>query len=323
MSSLYVDRSGVELELESEAIVFREAGQRVGTIPIAPLTRVFLRGNVRLPAALLGKLGEAGVGVVVLSGRKGRPSLLLARPHNDASRRMAQLQRSQDRDFCIDFARSLVARKVRRQVEWFDDLRARDAQHRYELTLAMEELRGHLAGIERRDSLASLRGAEGAAAARYFAGLKVVVPSSLHFSCRNRRPPRDPFNALLSLTYTMAHAEIVIALHGAGFDPFVGFYHGIEFGRESLASDLLEPLRPMADVFVLRLFRAQEIRAEDFSTTESGCHLGKAGRVRYYSAYEAFSEQLRAAINAEMERLSERVGQPALKKIEMADEVEH
>jgi CRISPR-associated protein Cas1 len=322
MSSLYVDRSGVELELESDAIVFREAGERVGTVPIAPLTRVFLRGNVRLPAALLGKLGEAGVGVVVLSGRKGRPSLLLARPHNDADRRMAQFQRSLDREFCLDVARALVSRKVRRQIEWLADLRNRDPQVRYELTLALEDLKRHLAGIEGKDSLDSLRGAEGAAAARYFAGLKVLVPTSLRFSSRNRRPPRDPFNAILSLTYTMAHSELAIALHGAGFDPFIGFYHGLEFGRESLASDLLEPIRPMADVFALRLFRAQELRAEDFSNSEAGCHLGKAGRVRYYAAYEGFSEQLRAAINVEIERLAEQVGEFAQAQPKQADEDE-
>ena len=79
MSTLFVDRRGVELEFESGAIVFRENGERIGTVPVAPLSRVFLRGDVRLPASLLGKLGEAGVGVVVLSGRQGKPSLLLAR----------------------------------------------------------------------------------------------------------------------------------------------------------------------------------------------------------------------------------------------------
>ncbi len=309
MTSLFVDRRGVQLELEAGAIVFRENGERIGTVPVAPLTRVFLRGDVTLSAALLGQLGEHGVGVVVLSGRRGKPSLMLARPHNDAARRVEQIRKSLDAGFCLDFARDLIERKLARQTEWFEHLRSRDMQARYELTHAMQLLKDHQRRLPGADSLARLRGIEGSAAACYFDGLKAVVPESWQFRSRNRRPPKDPFNALLSLTYTLAHAEIAIALFGAGFDPYVGFYHALDFGRESLASDLLEAVRPLCDRFCLRLVKEQTISArDDFSTTESGCLLGKAGRARYYAAYESYSEVLRAGIQAEVELLAERVG---------------
>jgi len=275
---------------------------------VAPLTRVFLRGDVRLSAALLGKLGERGVGVIVLSGRQGRPSLMLARPHNDASRRVEQVRKSFDEGFCLDFARALIDRKLARQIGWFDELRAADMQARYELTHAMRLIEEHRARLPRAESLASLRGTEGSAAACYFDGLKAVVPDSLRFRCRNRRPPRDPFNALLSLTYTLLHAELAIALFAGGFDPFVGYYHQLDFGRESLASDLLEAVRPAADRFCLQLVRRQTLTKDDFSTTESGCLLGKAGRARYYAAYEEASETLRAGVQSEVEALAERVG---------------
>jgi len=308
MSSLFVDRRNVSLELESGAIVFRENNERIGTVPLAPLTRVFLRGDVRVSAALLGQLGERGVGVVVLSGRQGKPSLMLARPHNDASRRVEQIRKSLDTGFCLAFARELIERKLSRQIEWFDDLRERDRMARYELTHAMALLKEHrdrLAGLA---NTAALRGIEGSAAHCYFDGLKAVVPDSLHFKSRNRRPPKDPFNALLSLTYTLAHAELATALFGAGFDPYVGFYHALDFGRESLASDLLETVRPLCDRFCLKLIKDQTITKDDFSTTESGCLLGKAGRARYYAGYEGYSEVLRAGIQAEVERLAERIG---------------
>ena len=308
MTSLFVDRRGVDLDLESGAIVFRENGERIGTVPIAPLTRVFLRGDVRLPASLLGKLGEHGVGVVVLSGRQGRPSLLLARPHNDASRRVEQLKKSLDETFSLTLAKDLVERKLSRQIEWFDEMRGADMQARYELTHAMRLLEEHRARIPPVAAEASLRGLEGSAAACYFDGLKAVVPDSLRFKSRNRRPPRDPFNALLSLTYTLLHGELAIALYGAGFDPYVGFYHRLDFGRESLASDLLEPMRPLADCFALRLIRRQTLTRDDFSTTETGCLLVKAGRARYYAAYEEHSEFLRSGVNREIEALSARIG---------------
>ncbi len=309
MSSLFIDRRGVQLELESGAIVFRENDERIGTVPIAPLTRIFLRGEVTLSAALLGKLGEQGVGVVILSGRKGRPSLMLARPHNDARRRVEQIKRSLDADFCLAFARDLIDRKIARQIEWFDILRAKDMQARYELSHAMRLLEGQRQRLAQASSLAALRGIEGAAAGIYFDGLKAVVPESWNFKNRNRRPPKDPFNALLSLTYTLAHAELAIGLYGAGFDPYIGFYHQLDFGRESLAADLLETLRPLCDRFCLRLVRQQTVSPrDDFTHTESGCLLGKAGRTRYYAAYEEYSEVLRAGINSEIEQLAERIG---------------
>lgn len=308
MSSLFVDRRHVELELDAGAIVFRENGERIGTVPIAPLTRVFLRGDIKLSASLLGQLGERGVGVVVLSGRKGKPSLMLARPHNDAARRVEQIRRSADAGFCLGFARDLIDRKLARQIEWFDELRSRDMQARYELSHAMRLLNEQRARLMQADSLGRLRGMEGAAAACYFDGLKAVVPESLGFKSRNRRPPKDPLNALLSLTYTLVHAELAIALYGTGFDPYVGFYHQLDFGRESLASDLLEPLRPLCDRFCLRLVKQQTVGKDDFSTTESGCLLGKAGRARYYTAYEGHSEVLRAALQADVESFAERIG---------------
>ncbi len=308
MTSLFVDRRGVHLELDAGAIIFRENGERIGTVPIAPLTRVFLRGDIQLSGSLLGKLGENGIGVVILSGRQGKPSLLLARPHNDASRRVEQIRKSMDAGFCLDFARSLINTKLSRQIDWFEELRGADTQARYALTHAMKLLNEHRRRVGEAENLASLRGIEGSAAHVYFDGLKAEVPDSLHFKSRNRRPPRDPFNALLSLTYTLAQAETAIALHGAGLDPYVGFYHQLDFGRESLASDLLEAVRPLADRFCLRLIRHQTLTVEHFSTSDAGCLLGKAGRTHYYAAYEAYSEVLRTGIQAQVNDVAKRIG---------------
>lgn len=104
MTSLFVDRRGVELKLDGEALVFAENGERVGTVLLMPLSRVFLRGDVKLSASLLGKLGEHGIGVVVLSGRLGRPACCSGCPHNDAARRIAQYRLSLDEGFCLRFA---------------------------------------------------------------------------------------------------------------------------------------------------------------------------------------------------------------------------
>ena len=293
MTSLYVDRRNVELKADGEALVFIENGERVGTVPLQPLSRVFLRGDIRLSASLLGKLGEHDIGVIVLSGRKSTPSLLLGRPHNDAARRIAQYRLSLDSDYCLKFSRAIVATKLSGQLDLIRERRANDPMHRYALSVCERRISGMLAQVDAQESIATLRGLEGASAAAYFEALAEIVPASLNFHGRNRQPPRDPLNAVLSLTYTLLHAEAALALYGAGLDPFIGFYHCLDFGRESLACDVMEALRPQADRFALMLFREGTLASGDFTNTESGCLLGKAGRGRYYAAYETRAEYFR------------------------------
>lgn len=304
MSSLYVDRRDVHLQHDAGAIAFYENGQRSATVPLAPITRIILRGKATLEASLLGHLGEHGIGVLFLTGRQGRPSLLLGRAHHDTRRRVAQTRLSLSADFCLRYARRLVHGKIERQCEWFDGLRDHYPRARYPLTQSVRQLREFQSRLNGVSHLDALRGLEGAAAASYFTGLRAVVPESLGFNGRNRRPPRDPFNALISLTYTLAAAEAAMALHIAGYDPCIGYYHQLSHSRESLACDLLEPLRPLADQLCLQMVAEQTLTAEHFGTTDAGCMLGKAGRTRYYAAYEAGASAMRSALRGEVRTLA-------------------
>lgn len=308
MTSLYVDRRGVTLKAEGEALVFYENDERVGTVPLAPLARVFLRGDVTLSSSLLGKLGERGIGVVVLSGRKAVPTLLLGRPHNDAARRVAQYARSRDGEFCLRFARAIVEAKLRAQAGLLAERRDSEPRSRYLLTLSLQRLASSIAAADEQPSIASLRGLEGAGAAAYFEGFADLLPERLHFAGRNRRPPRDPANALLSLGYTLLHAEAVLALYGAGLDPFIGFYHALDFARESLACDLVEALRVEVDRQALMLFRSEKLRPEDFTQSEAGCLLGKAGRARFYAEWEALAARLRKLLAESVSDVSNAIG---------------
>lgn len=294
MSSLYIDRRGVEVRLDGEALAFYEKGARAGTIPLAPLERVFLRGDVILHANLLGKLGEKGIGVVVLSGRKAEPSLLMATPHNDASRRIAQFRMSQNPEFCLKISKQLMEKKLKGQIALLETILDGNFRHRFLVGHRQRFMKESLEKMAACADLASLRGLEGVATREYFQALAEVLPKSLGFHGRNRRPPKDPFNAVLSLGYTLLQAEASIALYGAGLDPYVGFYHALEYGRESLSCDVVEALRPEVDRFSIQCFREQTLRPEDFSTPDDGsCLLGKAGRERFYPAWEAFAEEFR------------------------------
>lgn len=286
MSSLYIDRKGTELKLSGEALVCYENNERIGTIPLAPIERIYLKGDVTLQASLLAKLGERNIGVICLSGRKNIPSLFLAQPHNDAERRLVQYGLANDEAFCFAFAKKLVTLKLLMQKNWLWQASNARMDKKVLLVPKAEELEMLIRKIDEQTNLASLRGIEGKAASAYFTALSIYLPPSLKFDGRNRRPPRDPFNAVLSLTYTLLHSEAVLAAHGAGLDPFIGFYHALDYGRESLACDLIEPLRPLVDNWLLGCFRKEILRVEHFSSTQDGCFLGKAGRVHFYQEYE-------------------------------------
>lgn len=307
MSTLFVDRRDIALEHDSGALIIRDGGERIATVPLAPITRVVLRGNAQLTASLLATLGERGIGVLVLTGRQGKPSLFFGRPHNDARLRVEQTRRSLQDDFCLAYAQRLVQRKLERQCQWIDAAREHYPAQRYPLSQALRQLQEQLPQIAHTRRLDSLRGLEGAAASGYFAGLRAVVPASLGFHERNRRPPRDPFNALLSLTYTLAHAEAAFTLHAAGLDPCIGYYHQLSHSRESLACDIMETIRPLADRLCLKLVAQQVLTAEHFSQSDAGCLLGKAGRSRYYGAYEEHAQPLRHAVQQEVRSLCQRI----------------
>ncbi len=156
-------------------------------------------------------------------------------------------------------------------------------------------------------SVDSLRGIEGAAAVGYFQALTQLFPASLDFTGRNRRPPRDPVNAALSLGYTLLHFEAVRACHVAGLDPIIGFFHELDFGRESLASDLIEPWRPRIDAWVWEQFRTRSLRDDHFTREADACLLGKTGRQHFYGAYEALARPLRRALRRYAGKLAVRL----------------
>lgn len=293
MASLYVDRKGTSIKLSGEALVFYENEERVGTVPLAPIDHIYLRGDVTLQASLLAKLGEQNVGVICLSGRKNTPTLLLPSPHNDAERRMKQYELAQNEVFCLAFAQKVVLLKLQTQIVWLTQAAEKRSDKKLTLLTAKENLRLLQEKIADQTTLAALRGIEGRAAAIYFSALSAYLPSSLHFEGRNRRPPKDPFNAVLSLAYTLLHSEAVLASYGAGLDPYIGFYHSLDYGRESLACDLIETLRPLVDNWLLGCFRQEVLRVEHFSHTQEGCFLGKTGRVNFYQAYEKQIQQWR------------------------------
>ncbi len=291
MSSLYLDRKNLAVKLDGQALALYEDGIKKGTVPLHLLDRIVMRGNVQLESRLLGALSERNIGLLVLSGRNTEATAMLAaRSHGDSMRRLGQYRTTLDETLRRPLARWLMLVKVRGQQGLLRDALAARADLRHPLTMALQTLNG-ITGQLREDtfdaSLATLRGFEGAAAAAYFGGYVHLFADALNFEGRKKRPPPDPVNVCLSLGYTLLHYDAVRACHTVGLDAMLGFYQDVSFGRESLACDLMEPLRPLMARWVWQLFRERLLRVEHFSDDNGRCQMNKAGRQCFYGFYES------------------------------------
>lgn len=298
MATLYLDRRGAALDVEAGSLTVRLGGEIATRIPLAPLERVVLRGEAVLSTRVLAELWRHDIGLLLLSGRHGEATArLVGRPHDDVALRLAQYRRASDAAARDEAARAIVAAKLAAEVRLLGRALEVRPDRRKPLTDAiasLERVQARIAkageGLDRN----ALNGLEGAGAAAYFRAYATLFPDALGFARRRRRPPPDPVNVCLSLGYTLLHHEAVREAQVVGLDPLLGFLHVPERGRESLASDLIEPLRPHVDEWVWRRFAGRELRLEHFSHERGGgCLLGKAGRRLFYDAFEPFCAGLR------------------------------
>ncbi|MCS7316486.1 MAG: CRISPR-associated endonuclease Cas1 [Bryobacterales bacterium] len=288
MATLYLDRSGIELRPQGRALGIFENDRYCRSVPLNLLERVVVAAPTSLSTGLIAWLARHGVSLVILSRVEGRAACLMGGPLGDAKRRLAQYRAYCNPQWRRRWSVRLVRAKIAAQARTLRRLLRARSDQKQALAEALEQvlrLGREVNGAE----TASLMGIEGAAAAAYFRGLATVFPPALGFQGRNRRPPRDPVNACLSLCYTLAHWDAVQAVHAAGLDPHLGFYHEPAWNRESLACDLIEPLRPRLDEWVWEMFRQRTLRSEHFRTVRGACLLGKAGRRIFYEAHEALA----------------------------------
>ncbi len=299
MSTLYIDRRYSELQCSGKALMVRSEHTGPMRIPFALLERVVIHGQVALNSSTLAALADAGIAITIICGRRGnRLAHVLGNPGKDVTRRLQQYQLRQQPDACRQLVRTLLAHKLaatRRQLATIARYRPDLRRHWHSAGQRLQQLRIQLAGEY---SLEGMRGIEGAAAACWYGVLRHALPASLGFQGRQRRPPPDPVNAALSLGYTLLFSDAVRILHAHGLDPWLGYLHEPAHGRESLAADLMEPMRLQVDRLVWRLFARQKLTAEHFSRDGAACLLKREGRGLFYASYEKRARAMRVWMRA-------------------------
>ena len=318
MGTLYIDRKDIEVRLDGDAIAFYVNGEREGMAPLKPLKRVVISGRVMLESSVLNRLAEENISALFLSGKRQQfKGILHGRLHNNGVLRLKQYEKSSASMpvqtgngylFAFQWSKELMLKKLTAQRDFLKEAFDKRPDCRNEITRGILTVEAVIEKVKvlNEDSCKTLRGFEGGAAASYFSAYTTLFPESLGFKKRERRPPPDPVNAVLSLVYTLLHWEAVREIEVIGLDPTIGFYHEFEYGRESLACDLIEPLRPLADRWVWRLFADRTFTSQHFTTGNErpGCYLKKEGRKDFYFLYEEWAKDIRGALIADVRGLA-------------------
>jgi CRISPR-associated protein Cas1 len=289
--AVYVQGQGYALGLNGAVLEIRDKGQAVDAVRLVEISQVNLFGNVQISAQALRALVNREVPVLHLSYGGWLQAVTTAPPHKNIELRRQQFQAAGDPDFCLRLAQAFVSGKIRNSRLL---LRRNGRRLDPEVLSQLAALRN---AVERCEELSSLLGIEGNAAREYFrhfsAMFKPENEPPFDFTGRNRRPPKDPVNALLSFAYSLLAKEMVVAVIGVGFDPYLGFYHQPRYGRPALALDLMEEFRPLvADSVVITVVNNGEIGPDDFIQRGGAVALTPRGRKTFIEAFERRLDQL-------------------------------
>jgi len=290
LNTLYVTTPESYLSKDGMNVVISVNQQEVFRIPIINIEAIVTFGYMGASPGLMKLCADSGVSLTFLSPNGRFVSRVQGQTKGNVLLRKAQYRLADDQTWSLHLAQLMVAGKIQ---NYRNVLRRylRDYGENPEVVAAANAL-----DIQKRDALrakdrAELMGTEGLAANQYFAAFPHLIlqqKADFPFNGRNRRPPKDAVNAMLSLAYTLLANDTAAALETVGLDPYVGFFHTLRPGRTSLALDVMEELRAyLGDRFVLSLINRKQVAADDFLYQgEKGVVLTDKGRRTFLTAWQ-------------------------------------
>jgi CRISPR-associated endonuclease Cas1/CRISPR-associated protein Cas4 len=287
---IYVQANRAKVSKQGETLEITVDDQPQKTVRLIDVSQVVVMGNVYVTTPTLHELMRRDIPVTWHSFGGWFLGHTAGVGHKNVELRTAQYRASFDETVCLHLARGLVRAKILNcrtllRRNW----RGEDRPERL-----VGELKEDAESSTKAQSLSSLLGVEGVAAQRYFGDFVRMIKEDddgksfrFDFMRRNRRPPTDPVNALLSYAYSLLTRTWTVTLSAVGFDPYRGFYHQPRYGRPALALDMMEPFRPLvADSSVIQAINNGEVRPSDFISAAGSVALSEDGRKRFIATFE-------------------------------------
>lgn len=287
---LYVQANKAKVSKSGETLEISIDDKPTATARLLDVSQVVLMGNIYVTTPTLHELLRREIPVSWHSYGGWFLGHTTSTGHKNVELRTAQYRASFNDATCLRIAKGLVRAKILNS----RTLLRRNWRGEAAPDNLLDDLKRDAAQSERAADLAALLGFEGVAAQRYFANFANVIKRDgdssnfrFEFTQRNRRPPTDPVNAMLSFAYSMLARAWTITLSSVGLDPYRGFYHQPRYGRPALALDMMEPFRPLvADSCVLYAINNGEVRPSDFISAAGSVALTADGRKRFIGTFE-------------------------------------
>ena len=279
---LHVTEHGSKIGISGEELTIRRQGDLVGKVRLMETSEINLHGNVQITTQALRACARVGIPVLFFSYGNWFSASLQGLPHKNVELRQAQFRAAFCEETSLAISKSFISSKIANQRVL---VRRNSKPADPGVLRELKRLRVKATQVK---SLESLLGIEGLAARFFFQAFPGMLKTKkLEFKGRNRRPPSDPVNAVLSFCYAVLAKEATVALHSVGLDPYQGFFHQSRYGRPSLALDLMEEFRPLiADSVTLTLFNTKRLGPDDFFYAGEGCSLKKRAKKTLLAAFE-------------------------------------
>jgi len=292
MPPVYIVEQGAKLSIEKQRLIISKSDETIAKIPLAHTSAIVIFGNVSITTPAMKRLMQRGIDTVFLTRTGSYEGRLVGPLSKFGLLRQTQYARLTEPATCLMLAQPIVAAKCHNMRVLLMRHQRRNSEAN--LTDICDRLEALKNRTQRTTTLNALRGVEGTATSAYFQGLRHVINPTWLFERRIRRPPTDPVNVLLSFGYTLLARAVEAAVLLVGLDPHIGILHRVEYGRPSLALDLMEEFRSLlVDSVVLRCINTGSITLADFTAGEEPSRpiiLSDGARRRFIEEIEARME---------------------------------
>ncbi len=286
LANLYLTEQGATLRKKGDRLVVEKDGQRMLDVPCAKIETVLIFGNVQFTTQALRELFEHEIELAVLTRDGELQGQVTPIKNKNILLRLNQFRLCENKAFATQVAASIVKAKLGNSIAVLNRFVHNHPQP--DVKARIDEIKSLVASLNRETPVSSLLGIEGTAARMYYSAMKHMALGDMRFPGRVRRPPTDPANALLSFGYVIVGNELQSLLDAIGLDPYLGFLHAVEYGRPSLALDVLEEFRaPLVDRLMLHLVNRRILTSAHFEPrAQGGLRLTREAMKIFLGQYE-------------------------------------
>lgn len=287
MSNIYVYEQGSIITINENRLIITKVNKEIESIPIELIDGVMIFGNIQVSTQSIHKLLSQGINITYLSKKGYNFGRLENSNKVNIERQRLQFKKSEDIFYSLEISKKFIEGKIRNQRTVL--LRANKQLKNKEIKEKIELMKRYIAKIEYVDDIESLMGMEGFCAKIYFDSLNYILNEEYRFKNRSKRPPRDPFNSIISFGYTLLYNEVFNILGSKGLNPYVAFLHKDRNKHAALCSDIMEEFRPiLIDTLSIYLLNNDKIIKEDFifNVKNNSVLLNKDGVSKVVSEFE-------------------------------------